>query len=97
MNFTTGAGASELLALDHIRAQLIRLEDTIIFCQCHLASSKTCALVEANCLNIALIERAQFALNAKIYEAGAFENDTGFSGSWLEWFLFEIESFHGRS
>ena len=44
----------------------------------------------------ALIERAQFALNAKIYEKGAFMQDTGFEGSWLEWFLFEIESFHGE-
>lgn len=33
MNFTTGANTSELLSLDRIRSQLIRLEDTIIFCQ----------------------------------------------------------------
>jgi hypothetical protein len=33
MNFTTGAAVSELLSLDHIRSQLIRLEDTIIFCE----------------------------------------------------------------
>lgn len=33
MNFTSGAGVSELLSLDHIRSQLIRLEDTIIFCE----------------------------------------------------------------
>lgn len=33
MNFTSGAGVSELLSLDHIRSQLIRLEDTIIFCK----------------------------------------------------------------
>lgn len=31
MNFTNGANASELLSLDVIRNQLIRLEDTIIF------------------------------------------------------------------
>jgi len=43
-----------------------------------------------------LIERAQFALNKRIYEAGAFKADMGFEGSWLEWFLFETESFHGR-
>ena len=32
MNFTSGADVSELLSLDRIRGQLIRLEDTIIFC-----------------------------------------------------------------
>lgn len=32
MNLTTGATIPELLALDNIRTQLIRLEDTIIFC-----------------------------------------------------------------
>jgi len=33
MNFTTGATALEILSLDNIRNQLIRLEDTIIFCE----------------------------------------------------------------
>jgi chorismate mutase len=37
MNFTSGAAASELLSLEHIRSQLIRLEDTIIFCELHTA------------------------------------------------------------
>jgi len=32
MNFTTGATSREILSLDNIRNQLIRLEDTIIFC-----------------------------------------------------------------
>ncbi|WWC65275.1 chorismate mutase [Kwoniella dejecticola CBS 10117] len=76
MNFTSGADVSELLSLDHIRNQLIRLEDTIIFL---------------------LIERAQFAYNEKIYLAGAFKDELNFSGSWLEWFLFEIESFHAKA
>lgn len=75
MNFTTGAKTSELLSLDVIRNQLIRLEDTIIFL---------------------LIERAQFAYNKKIYEAGAFQ-ELDSEGSWLEWFLFEIESFHAKA
>lgn len=46
-----------------------------------------------------LIERAQFAHNPKIYERGAFKElkDLGFNGSWLEWFLKEIEIFHGLS
>ncbi|UOH85168.1 chorismate mutase [Cryptococcus neoformans] len=74
MNFTTGANTSELLSLDRIRSQLIRLEDTIIFL---------------------LIERAQFAYNKKIYEAGAFKDEIDFDGSWLEWFLYETETFHG--
>ena len=44
-----------------------------------------------------LIERAQFAHNKKIYEAGAFKDQLDWEGSWLEWFLFETESFHGQS
>ncbi|RXK41921.1 chorismate mutase [Tremella mesenterica] len=76
MNFTTGAPVSELLSLDHIRNQLIRLEDTIIFL---------------------LIERAQFAHNEKIYKPGAFRPELEFDGSWLQWFLFEIESFHAKA
>lgn len=43
-----------------------------------------------------LIERAQFAYNKKIYEAGAFKDEIDFDGSWLEWFLYETETFHGR-
>lgn len=44
-----------------------------------------------------LIERAQFALNPKMYERGAFKelSDQGFNGTWLEWFLKETETFHG--
>ncbi|WVQ86135.1 chorismate mutase [Cryptococcus sp. DSM 104549] len=76
MNFTTGADPKELLSLDSIRSQLIRLEDTIIFL---------------------LIERAQFAYNKKIYESGAFKDELEFDGSWLEWFLFETESFHAKA
>ncbi|KAF7298965.1 Chorismate mutase [Mycena indigotica] len=43
-----------------------------------------------------LIERAQFAQNPRIYLRGAFSElkDSGFDGSWLEWFLKEIETFH---
>ena len=47
----------------------------------------------------ALIERAQFAYNARIYERGGVEELTGllgFEGSWLEWFLRETEGFHGE-
>ena len=45
----------------------------------------------------ALIERAQFAHNPRIYERGSMKElrDVGFEGSWLEWFLKETESFHG--
>jgi chorismate mutase len=44
-----------------------------------------------------LIERAQFAHNPRMYEPRAFTELTamGFEGSWLRWFLKEIESFHG--
>lgn len=44
-----------------------------------------------------LIERGQFAYKKRIYETGAFKSQIGWEGSWLEWFLFEIESFHGES
>ncbi|OCF36015.1 chorismate mutase [Kwoniella heveanensis BCC8398] len=76
MNFTSGAEAQELLSLDVIRNQLIRLEDTIIFL---------------------LIERAQFAYNERIYKPGAFKDEINFDGSWLEWFLLGIESFHAQA
>ncbi len=38
-----------------------------------------------------VIERAQFAHNPKIYEQGAFKDEMGFDGSWLDWFLLETE------
>ncbi|KZT57248.1 chorismate mutase [Calocera cornea HHB12733] len=46
-----------------------------------------------------LIERAQFALNPTIYQKGAIAQlkELGFDGSWLEWFLAEIESFHAKA
>jgi hypothetical protein len=46
-----------------------------------------------------LIERAQFAHNPKMYQKGVFPElkAAGFDGSWLEWFLTEIETFHGAS
>lgn len=45
-----------------------------------------------------LIERAQFAHNPRIYQRGAYKEleNLGFHGSWLEWFLKEIETFHGE-
>ena len=45
-----------------------------------------------------LIERAQFAHNARIYEPGVIEElkALGVEGSWLDWFLKETESFHGK-
>lgn len=42
-------------------------------------------------LTAVVIERAQFAHNPKIYERGAFKDEMGFDGSWLEWFLLETE------
>merc|ERR1712093_269809 len=46
-----------------------------------------------------LIERAQFAHNAKIYEKGGVKElaqNAGHEGSWLEWFLKETESMHAK-
>jgi len=46
-----------------------------------------------------LIERAQFARNQIMYTPGGFEElkEKGFEGTWLDWFLREIETFHGGS
>ncbi|KAI0036457.1 chorismate mutase [Vararia minispora EC-137] len=46
-----------------------------------------------------LIERAQFAHNHRIYLRGGFPElvNLGFTGSWLEWFLKETESFHAKA
>ena len=46
-----------------------------------------------------LIERAQFAHNPRIYQKGSLEElkELDFKGSWLDWFLFETEAFHGTS
>ncbi|KEI37315.1 uncharacterized protein L969DRAFT_105113 [Mixia osmundae IAM 14324] len=49
----------------------------------------------------ALIERAQFARNPKIYEKGAFkqylgQGDASFNGSWLDWMLKETEKIHAK-
>ncbi|KAL5519796.1 hypothetical protein ACEPAG_1456 [Sanghuangporus baumii] len=46
-----------------------------------------------------LIERAQFAHNPRMYEAGGVKElkDIGFEGSWLDWFLKETESFHAKA
>ncbi|KAG7445753.1 chorismate mutase [Guyanagaster necrorhizus] len=46
-----------------------------------------------------LIERAQFVHNARMYERNAFKElqGIGFTGSWLEWFLKETETFHAKA
>jgi chorismate mutase len=48
-------------------------------------------------LCVALIERAQFALNQNIYEKGAieFKGETG-EKSFLEYCLSETEKIHGK-
>jgi len=46
-----------------------------------------------------LIERAQFAHNPRIYHRRAFKElgEHGFNGSFLDWFLKEIETFHAKA
>lgn len=49
---------------------------------------------------VALIERAQFARNDRIYDRDGFKDllhTQDFQGSWLEWFLLETERMHGGS
>jgi chorismate mutase len=47
---------------------------------------------------IALIERSQFAHNPRCYVKGGISalKEHGFDGSWLQWFLKEIETFQGE-
>ncbi|KIJ62637.1 hypothetical protein HYDPIDRAFT_93901 [Hydnomerulius pinastri MD-312] len=46
-----------------------------------------------------LIERAQFAHNPRMYIRSAFPElkAKGFEGTWLDWFLKEIETFHAKA
>jgi hypothetical protein len=84
---------SEVLSLANIRNTLIRLEDTIIFCALRLRNS-----LQSWMPMLALIERAQFALNARIYDKEGFKEvlaKDNFVGSWLDWFLFQTEVMHG--
>ena len=82
------------LSLSRIRSNLIRLEDTIIFCEC-MSGSRVFLVLS---LLPALIERAQFALNPRIYQRDCFDElkAMNWDGSWLEWFLKETETFHGE-
>jgi hypothetical protein len=47
-------------------------------------------------LYVALIERAQFALNDCTYQPGVYKYDNGSQGSFLEYFLHEMEKVHGK-
>ncbi|KAG0264483.1 chorismate mutase aro7 [Mortierella polycephala] len=44
----------------------------------------------------ALIERAQFALNECTYQPGVYEYEDGYKGSFLGYFLHEMEKVHSR-
>ncbi|PIA17824.1 chorismate mutase [Coemansia reversa NRRL 1564] len=44
----------------------------------------------------ALIERSQFKHNSSIYEAGKMHFKDGYQGSFLSWFLKEVECVHAR-
>lgn len=83
------------LSLDRMRSTLIRLEDTIIFgryWQCHGPAS--CQRTH-NHVQLALIERAQFAWNPRIYQPGAFTFVDGYNGSFFSHFLSDVEKVHG--
>jgi chorismate mutase len=82
------------VTLGSLRDTLVRLEDTITF-------GKIISLYikyPDNFANysLAFIERAQFCTNQKIYEPGALAFDTGFNGTFLEYFLHEVETVHGN-
>ncbi|KAJ1953080.1 chorismate mutase aro7 [Linderina pennispora] len=44
----------------------------------------------------ALIERSQFKHNSAVYKAGAMQFKDGYSGSFLTWFLKEVEQVHAK-
>ncbi|ORX70123.1 chorismate mutase [Linderina pennispora] len=44
----------------------------------------------------ALIERSQFKHNNAVYKAGAMQFKDGYSGSFLTWFLKEVEQVHAK-
>jgi len=48
-------------------------------------------------LELALIERAQFKLNACTYQRGVYDYDDGYQGSFLGYFLHEMEKVHCKS
>lgn len=81
------------LDLDNIRRTLVRLEETIIFCTPSLCPSPALA---RSCPGPALIERAQFVRNPRIYQEGAFEQLSA-KDSFLGWLLRQTEETHGQS
>ena len=87
----------DILSLNNIRNVLIRLEDTIIFCASACLVELRAVGVDVKLRCLALIERAQYAHNPKLYVKGGVPElkQEGFDGSWLEWFLKETESMHG--
>ena len=87
-----------VLSLERIRATLVRLEETIIFCMQTLFELSVRNIHLQRNSWIALIERAQFAHNPKLYIKGGIQElaDGGHDGTWLQWFLKETESMHGN-
>ncbi|TPX33843.1 chorismate mutase [Synchytrium microbalum] len=71
-----------LLALKENTLSLAKIRDVLIRCE--------------DTIIFAFIERAQFMSNAAIYEPGKFAFANGFSGSFLSWFLLEVESVHAK-
>ena len=91
--------ASKVLvqSLSSIRSILSRLEETIIFSTASFVYTPLCLPIT---VGSGLIERAQFAHNAIIYEKDGFKDvlhQNGFVGSWLDWFLLQTETMHGVS
>lgn len=84
--------------LDKLRSTLIRLEDTIIFGKYILYAPHFYSNLKLNILLLALIERAQFAMNPCIYKKGALEfNGATGDRNFLEYFFWETEKVHGKA
>ncbi|KAI8324599.1 chorismate mutase [Martensiomyces pterosporus] len=71
-----------LLILDRTAPKLSELRDTLVRLE--------------DTIIFALIERSQFRHNAKIYAAGQMDFNDGYRGSFLSWFLKEVEQVHAK-
>ena len=96
-NYMTG----DPLSLERIRSTLIRLEDTIIFGLIERAQfAHNPRIYEPG----AFQELAVYESASSVKQQVGTETETGkdkekgpsVKGSWLDWFLKETESFHGK-
>jgi len=97
MNFIS-SNPKDATSLKKPREVLIRLEDSIIFGNCFFFFIiNSCRQTNFPIKFATLIERAQLAVNNKIYKPGTYiyEGISDFNGSFFDYFLRESEILHG--